>query len=64
VGVPADYAGLKERDPALASEWRDAVGEVLDRCFDRGMIVVGLIRDPDGPRYLLMAAATATGGSA
>jgi predicted GNAT superfamily acetyltransferase len=64
VGIPADYAGLKERDPALASEWRDAVGEVLDRCFDLGMIVVGLTRDPDGPRYLLTAAATATGGSA
>jgi len=64
VGIPADYAGLKERDPALASEWRDAVGEVLDRCFDLGMMVVGLTRDPDGPRYLLTAAATATGGSA
>jgi predicted GNAT superfamily acetyltransferase len=64
VWIPADYAGLKERDPALASDWRDAVGEVLDRCFDLGMIVVGLTRAPDGPRYVLTAAATATGGSA
>ena len=31
VGIPADYAGLKERDPALALGWRDAVGEVLER---------------------------------
>jgi predicted GNAT superfamily acetyltransferase len=62
VGIPADYAGLKERDPALASEWRDAVGEVLDRCFDLGMIVVGLTRDPAGTRYLLRAAGSATGG--
>jgi predicted GNAT superfamily acetyltransferase len=64
VGIPADYAGLKERDPALASEWRDAVGEVLDRCFELGMMVVGFTRDPDGPKYLLTAAASATGGSA
>jgi predicted GNAT superfamily acetyltransferase len=64
VGIPADYVGLKERDPALASEWRDAVGDVLVRCFDLGMIVVGFNRDPDGPRYVLTAAATATGGSA
>jgi predicted GNAT superfamily acetyltransferase len=64
VGIPADYVGLKERDPALASEWRDAVGDVLDRCFDLGMIVVGLTRDLDGPKYVLTAPATAAGGTA
>lgn len=64
VGIPGDYVGLKERDPALASEWRDAVGDVLDRCFDLGMIVVGLTRDPDGPRYVLTAPATPATGSA
>jgi predicted GNAT superfamily acetyltransferase len=61
VSIPADYSGLKERDPALASEWRDAVGEILDRCFDLGMIVVGLTRDPDGPRYVLTVPVTAAG---
>jgi len=63
VCIPADYVGLKGRDPALASEWRDAVGDVLDRCFDLGMIVVGLTRDPDGPRYVLTDPATAACGS-
>src|SRR6266545_1303836 len=64
VGIPADYVGLKERDPALASEWRDAVGDVLDRCFELGMIVVGFSRDPDGPGYVLTARAAAPDGSA
>lgn len=64
VSIPADYSGLKERDPALASEWRDAVGEALDRCFDLGMIVVGFTRDPDGPRYVLTLPTTAAGESA
>jgi predicted GNAT superfamily acetyltransferase len=64
VGIPADYVGLKERDPALASEWRDAVGDVLDRCFELGMIVVGFSRDPDGPGYVLTARAAAADGSA
>jgi len=64
VSIPADYMGLKERDPALAEEWRDAVGEVLEKCFDLGMIVVGLDRDPAGPRYVLAVPATAAGGSA
>ncbi len=64
VSIPPDYLGLKERDPALASEWRDAVGEVLDRCFELGMVVVGLTRDPDGPRYILTVPAAAAGGSA
>ena len=64
MSIPADYGALKDRDPALASEWRDAVGEVLDRCFDLGMIVVGLTRDPDGRRYVLTVPATTPGGSA
>jgi predicted GNAT superfamily acetyltransferase len=64
VSVPPDYVGLKERDPAVASEWRDAVGEVLDRCFDLGMIVVGFTRDADVPRYVLTVPPTAVGGPA
>ena len=64
VAIPADYLGLRERDPGLASAWRDAVGEVLEKCFDVGMIVVGLDRDPAGPRYVLAVPATAGGGSA
>jgi predicted GNAT superfamily acetyltransferase len=64
VSIPADYSGLKERDPGLASEWRDAVGEVLGRCFDLGMIVLGFTHDPDGPRYVLTVPAIAAGGSA
>ena len=64
VSIPADYAALKERDPALASQWRDAVGDVLDRCFDLGMIVVGFTRDPDGPKYILTAPASAASAPA
>jgi predicted GNAT superfamily acetyltransferase len=64
VSIPADYPGLKERDPGLASEWRDAVGEVLEQCFDLGMIVAGLTRDQDGARYVLIPTAIAATGSA
>ena len=63
VSIPADYMGLKEQDPALAEEWRVAVGEVLEKCFDLGMIVAGLDRDPAGPRYVLTAPDAGAGGS-
>ncbi len=48
VSIPADYAALKERDPGLASAWRDAVGEVLEECFALGMIVAGFASEPGG----------------
>ena len=56
-----ERAGLRY---ALAAEWRDAVGDVLDRCFELGMIVVGFSRDPDGPGYVLTVPAAAADGSA
>jgi len=52
--IPADYGALKERDPGLASEWRDALGEVLEECFALGMIVAGFASEPGGgPQYAL-----------
>jgi predicted GNAT superfamily acetyltransferase len=63
VSIPADYSGLKERDPGLASAWRDAVGEVLEQCFDLGMVVAGFTRAQDGARYVLIPTAIAAGES-
>jgi len=53
--IPADYAALKERDPGLASEWRDAVGEVLEECFAMGMIVAGFASEPGGGAQYALA---------
>ena len=43
--VPRDLAPLRERDPALATRWRDAVAEGLDACFANGLIAVGFDRE-------------------
>jgi predicted GNAT superfamily acetyltransferase len=52
--IPVDYGALKERDPGLASEWRDSLGEVLEECFALGMIVAGFASEPDrAPQYAL-----------
>ena len=55
VCIPRDYAGLKERDPGLAAEWRDAVGDVLEECFGHGAIVVAFGSAGDrAPGYRLV----------
>jgi predicted GNAT superfamily acetyltransferase len=57
VSIPADYSRLKEREPGLATEWREAVGEILEECFGFGMIVAGFVsereRDHGGSHYVL-----------
>ncbi|HEX9717975.1 MAG TPA: GNAT family N-acetyltransferase [Actinomycetota bacterium] len=55
VCIPRDYAGVKERDPGLAAEWRDAVGDVLEECFEHGSIVVAFGSAGDrAPGYRLV----------
>ena len=55
VCIPRDYAGVKERDPGLAAEWRDAVGDVLEECFGHGAIVVAFGSAGDrAPGYRLV----------
>jgi predicted GNAT superfamily acetyltransferase len=45
VEVPREHAALRERDPALAARWRDAVARALESSFAEGLIVVGFDRD-------------------
>ncbi len=60
VCIPRDYGGVKERDPGLAAEWRDAVGDVLEECFGLGAVVVAFGPAQDrGPGYLLVFPGTA-----
>jgi predicted GNAT superfamily acetyltransferase len=62
VAFPSDYPRIKEQDPALASAWRDAVGDALEECFGLGMIVTGFESDRKHGRasYLLSAPSRAT----
>lgn len=55
VAIPSDYPRIKEWDPALASLWREAVGDVLEGCFGRGLVVTGFAseRQAGWARYLL-----------
>lgn len=55
VGVPRDYAALRQVDAALGRAWRDATGEVLAQCFARGLQVVAFDADLEGgyPLYAL-----------
>ncbi len=57
VGVPRDYAAVRELDPELAAAWRDATGEVLSQCFTMGLRVVAFDADLVGgyPTYALAA---------
>lgn len=57
IGVPRDYAALRQVDEGLADAWRDATGEVLSQCFAHGLEVVAFDADLDGgyPLYALAA---------
>ncbi len=65
VGIPADYPGLKERDPELAATWREAVGDTLEACFGLGLIVTHFERGRDGeaPQYVLTSRPAGVGAS-
>ena len=45
VEVPREYGELRERDPGLASAWRDAVADVVEPCIAAGMVAASF----DGP---------------
>jgi predicted GNAT superfamily acetyltransferase len=45
VRVPADYLGLREKDPGAAGAWRDAVADTLEEAFGRGFRVTGFLRE-------------------
>jgi predicted GNAT superfamily acetyltransferase len=41
VEVPREYAALRERDPALAAQWRDASANAIEACLGAGMVAAG-----------------------
>jgi predicted GNAT superfamily acetyltransferase len=45
VEVPPEHRELRERDPALAISWRDAVAEALEACLGRGMVALAFDRE-------------------
>ncbi|TMK97409.1 MAG: GNAT family N-acetyltransferase [Actinobacteria bacterium] len=45
--IPPDYQALRERDPDLAREWREASGRAFAACFDGGLVA----RTFDGGAY-------------
>lgn len=45
VRIPADYHGLRARDPAAAAAWRDEVVEALESRFAQGYRATGFVTD-------------------
>jgi predicted GNAT superfamily acetyltransferase len=45
VEIPAEYPELRDRDPAEAARWRDAVAERLEECFRDGLEANSFRRD-------------------
>jgi predicted GNAT superfamily acetyltransferase len=45
VQIPREYGELREREPALARAWRDALAEAVEACVEAGLVVAGF----DGP---------------
>ena len=45
VGIPRDYLSLRDKDPELAREWREASAEALSACFARGLEATWMTRD-------------------
>jgi predicted GNAT superfamily acetyltransferase len=39
IEVPREHLALRERDPELASRWRDASASALEACLDAGLVV-------------------------
>lgn len=42
--IPPDYAALRAREPSIAARWRDAVAEVVEASFARGLVAAGFDR--------------------
>lgn len=45
VRIPREYQDMRERDPALAAQWRELAGDVIAACFATGRIVTGFTSD-------------------
>lgn len=45
VQIPREYVALRERQPELAREWRDALAEAVEACVGAGLVAAGF----DGP---------------
>jgi predicted GNAT superfamily acetyltransferase len=45
VEVPPEHRELRERDPALATAWREAVAEAVEACLGRGMVALAFDRE-------------------
>jgi predicted GNAT superfamily acetyltransferase len=45
VEVPADHVGIRNRDPGLGREWREATGRVFRACFDAGLVASWIDRE-------------------
>lgn len=45
VEIPTDNAALRETDPAVAAEWRDAVADAAETCLSRGLEAAIFLRD-------------------
>jgi predicted GNAT superfamily acetyltransferase len=45
VEIPREHLDLRRRDADLASRWRDATAEALERCFGAGLIAGAFDRD-------------------
>ena len=43
--IPADYAVLREQDPALGATWREAVAIAMEACFAAGLVASEFTRD-------------------
>jgi predicted GNAT superfamily acetyltransferase len=41
IEVPREYVELRERDPDLASSWREASAEAIEACLSAGMVAAG-----------------------
>lgn len=54
VALPADIQALKERDGALARQWRESTREALAHYLERGWEVRELVRAGEVSRYLLV----------
>ncbi len=54
IQIPREYLELRDRAPALATEWREVVGAVLEECFALGLIVGAFdAASESGPSYVL-----------
>lgn len=52
VAIPRDYLALREKDPGLAREWREASAKALSACFEQDLEATWMTRDG---RYVFTA---------